>query len=446
MLARRGRQPQTVLLVAKVRAGGHAYYLEPTPATGRTVEEPGRWVGRGSADLGLGGDVSPQSLEAVLAGNDASGMPLPGADRRRVAVAAYDLTFCAPKSVSLLHALSDTELARAVHAGHGRAVDAGIGYLEDRALAVRRPSAEARRVPVESSGTPAAAFVHLTSRALDPHLHTHVVVANVGRGPEGSWSALDGRGLYAHAAAAGALYQAQLRYELTTTLGVAWGPLRHGRADVEGISPEARRAFSQRSEQIASHLASRGLGPADDARVSRRATYVAGLATRPAKDLVGSDELRPWWRARARAVGMSPRRLEAVLDRMPRRAADAEHVPRVDEATVVSALATVRHVDRAFSRRDVVRAWSATRPAGAPVDSVAAVVNGFMAKVGRQGPEGPGVAEARVELPEQLRRTELELLLERRGVALDRDADRDLGRGVGRTRVLGRAADLGLGL
>jgi len=113
--------------------------------------------------------------------------------------------------------------------------------------------------------------------SLSPHLHTHVVVANLGRGPEGRWSALDGRGLYAHASAVDALYHAHLRYELTRRLGVAWDLPDRGRADIAGIAPGARREFSRRSAQIAGHLAEREL-------TSGRARTVAGFATRADKD------------------------------------------------------------------------------------------------------------------------------------------------------------------
>ena len=67
-----------------------------------------------------------------------------------------------------------------------------------------------------------AAFRHRTSRAGDPHLHTHVLVANTVRGPDGKWRTLDFRHVYAHAKTAGYLYEAHLRHLLTERLGVEW--------------------------------------------------------------------------------------------------------------------------------------------------------------------------------------------------------------------------------
>ena len=243
-----------MLRVAKVRRGGHAYYLEVAGnGTGTGIEAAGRWLGTGAAALGLRGEVVGDALGAVLQGDDPLTLRRLGPSHHRVTVAAFDLSFCAPKSVSMLHALGPPEVAGEVLAAHERAVDAALDYVERRAVAVRRRAGGAL-VPVPADAVAAAGFVHRVSRALDPHLHSHVVMANLGRGPEGRFSALDGRGVYAHTPAAGALYHAQLRHELTTRLGVAFEPLRHGRADVAGIGPEARRAFSQRAAAIAEHL------------------------------------------------------------------------------------------------------------------------------------------------------------------------------------------------
>ena len=100
-----------------------------------------------------------------------------------------------------------------------------------------------------------AGFVHRVSRALDPHLHSHVVMANLGRGPDGTYTALDGRGLYAHRSAADALYHAQLRHELTTRLGCGMGaaaPWTRRRRRASASRPGL--AFSQRAAAIAEHV------------------------------------------------------------------------------------------------------------------------------------------------------------------------------------------------
>jgi conjugative relaxase-like TrwC/TraI family protein len=428
-----------VLRVAKVRTGGGDYYLEVATGTGTGIEAAGRWLGSGTPELGLSGDVGPDDLHAVLAGKDPATGQVLGTARHRVRVAAFDMTFAAPKSVSLLYALGDGDVSHAVAEGHASAVGAAMAYVEQRALAVRRRTDTALGpVPAAAEGIAAAGFVHRLSRALDPHLHTHVVVANLGRGPEGQWSALDGRGVYAHASATDALYHAHLRYELTNRLGIAWNPLDRGRADIAGIVPEARREFSRRATQIAAHLAERGA-------TGGRARTVAGHITRADKDrFLGADDLRPQWQDRARAVGLGPIRLEAVLDRAPRRSERWDRSDRQPSAVSDNVRALLGTADRPVTRRDVVRAWCRSLPGGAPARTVEDAADRLLENLEpERGPRGarhgPGVAERRHQPPSRTldradsERAEVSRLLARRGIGLDRSGHRspDVGFGLG---------------
>jgi len=434
-----------VLRVAKVRAGGHAYYLEVAAGTGTGVEPAGRWLGSGSAALGLRGEVDTEALGAVLAGRHPGSGARLGPFHHRVTVAGYDLSFCAPKSVSLLHALGAPEVAAEVQVAHDRAVEEALDYVGRRAVAVRRAEGGVA-LPVPADAVAAAAFVHRSSRALDPHLHTHVVLANLGRDGDGRFSAVDGRGLWAHAPAAGALYHVQLRHELSARLGVAWEPLRGGRADVAGIGPEARAAFSLRAAAIAEHLAARGLaGPG--------ARRIAGHATRPDKDVTRSAaELRVEWERRARSAGLGPGRLEAVLDRVPRRAAAG---PDLGPGAGDAVLLDLAGRSSTLTRRDAVRAWCARLPTGAPAGAVERAVDRTLGAVplaaGHDGRiERPGVGERRHSLDalglspgvglgvDRGERRHLQAILARRSVSLP------AGRGPERAR--GPEPDFGPGL
>ncbi len=162
-----------VLRVSKVRAGGADYYLGVAAGSGTGIEAAGRWMGAGTPELRLSGVVEGADLEAVLAGEDPGTGQVLGTARRQVTVAGFDMTFSAPKSVSLLHALGDSEVGDAVSAGHAGAVEAAMSYVGRHALAVRRrPVTLPVPVPTTVTGVAAAGFVHRTSRALDPHLHT----------------------------------------------------------------------------------------------------------------------------------------------------------------------------------------------------------------------------------------------------------------------------------
>jgi hypothetical protein len=95
----------------------------------------------------------------------------------------------------------------------------------------------------------AAAYRHRMSRALDPQLHTHVVAANVACGSDGRWTALHGHELYTHAKTAGFLYQAHLRAEVRERLGLEWGPVVKGAAELVDVSPDVLAHFSTRSRE-----------------------------------------------------------------------------------------------------------------------------------------------------------------------------------------------------
>ncbi len=161
-------------------------------------------------------------------------------------MSGYDLTFGAPKSVSLLHLLAPREIADQAGAAHRAAVDEALGYLERAALGVRRSGRHGTtRLP--ATGMVAGTFLHRTSRALDPHLHTHAVVANVAEGVDGRWSAVDSRRVFGHARAAEALYHARLRLESGERLGAAFETAPSGLGDVVGVDRALRRLFSQRA-------------------------------------------------------------------------------------------------------------------------------------------------------------------------------------------------------
>jgi conjugative relaxase-like TrwC/TraI family protein len=282
----------------RVARGSEDYYLG-------AGEAPGQWTGTGTGLLGVEGEVDEEGFRRVLDGcHPVTGERLvPAADGR---LSGLDLTFSAPKSVSLLWALHPDPVVRAAVAdAHHRAVTDGITYLESDALFARRGRNGHQHVPVQ--GLVAAGFGHRTSRAGDPQLHTHVVAANLVADHAGRWSAPDSRSVYRHARAAGFVYQARLRHELTTRLGVTWGPVRSGMADLAGVPRTAIDEFSHRRGQITAALEQRGLHSAG-------AAQVATLATRPGKDHPDPAGLIEDWQHHAQVAGID---LTDVVDRGP---------------------------------------------------------------------------------------------------------------------------------
>lgn len=362
-----------MLSIGKLGYGQEGYYLE-TVATGvedyyvGRGEAPGRWLGTMGTELGLEGQVGAEALREILAGHDPStGEPLARSRHRRVP--GFDLTFCAPKSVSVLWGLGGWETSRAVRAAHDASVEAALGYLEREACWSRRGTNGT--VALRGDGFVAAGFRHRTSRAGDPHLHTHVLVANTTRSADGLWGALDARHLYLHAKTAGYLYEAQLRAELTTRLGVAWGPVVNGIADVDGIPAAVLERFSTRRREIEAEMAARGVS-------SARAAQYAVLDTRQAKNYgVEPSLLHTHWTEQAAELGWIPDQLESVLGQNCPTALTAERVDKIS-SWLLGPDGLTRQAST-FDRRAVLRAWCDQLPEGADVSLVETLADQVLA-------------------------------------------------------------------
>ena len=278
-------------------------------------------------------------------------------DNRRPGI---DLTVSAPKSVSVLFGLGDRDVVDAVRAAHEAAIGQAIAYLEHAAgHGLRGHQGDGQRASrIRTDGWIAAAFEHHTSRAEDPQLHTHLVLANLLHGADGKWSALDSRAVHRHKQTGSYVYHATLRAELTRTLGVHWTPVDKGIAEIAGIPKPLRRLFSTRRAQIDAHLAKTG-------RTGAGAAEAACLATRPAKKRgVPERTLRERWAAAATAAGHAPDRLlEAVLGQ-----ARPPTLPPLDVLTEqLLGPAGLTAQATGFDRRDLLQAICQTLPPGAPV-------------------------------------------------------------------------------
>ena len=130
-------------------------------------------------------------------------------------------------------------------AAHDIAVAAVAGWIEAHAHTRFRIAGEV--AVVDAEGMVAAGFRQHTSRTADPQLHTHVVIANRVRSPDGRWLALDARTIKLDQRTLSALYHAGLRAELTARLGVGWDVPVHGIAELAAIPEVLRVEFSQRT-------------------------------------------------------------------------------------------------------------------------------------------------------------------------------------------------------
>jgi conjugative relaxase-like TrwC/TraI family protein len=270
-----------MLSIGKLVVGQQRYY-EQQVAQGRDDyysgrgEAPGEWTGAGARALGLESRVSAEQFNALIAGSDPRDPSARLRDGPDPKVAALDLTFSAPKSVSVLFAVGGEEVAGELVAAHEAAVRAAVEWIEDTAVLVRRGPQGHIRLPGE--GLIAAAYRHRMSRALDPQLHTHVVAANLTRGPDGRFTALFGTPIYQAAKTGGYLYQAHLRAEISERLGLEWGPVRKGAAELKDVPQMALEEFSRRRHEMQRAAAEGGFSLG-----SKRSAEAAAVDTRERK-------------------------------------------------------------------------------------------------------------------------------------------------------------------
>ncbi|BBY14403.1 MobF family relaxase [Mycobacterium marseillense] len=299
-------------------------------------------------------------------------------------VHGFDLTFCAPKSVSLIRALQGNDVTeKAVVAAHTTAMREAMEYLAAHAgyTRIHNPVTGDKDL-VRLPGLVAIAYQHETSRAGDPHLHTHVIVPNRQARADGRLVSIDGTSLFHEAKAAGVIYQATLRRELNRSIGVEWAPVdaATGMAEVAGINPETITAWSQRSSALRQWAAG-NLVVVDGAQPTAAQLAAAQKATRPAKpEQLAWAALRQMWRADARGLGVDRGAHSAA--REARRARSATATAPLVRGRL---LAAGEAMDKAaFTRADLVELIGAQLPVdteGSPRQLVEAAVDGLGLRV-----------------------------------------------------------------
>jgi len=308
----------TVRVTTLKGADAGAYYVEALPSYYLEAEEPpGQWLGVGAAQLGLAGDVDEDQFLSVMAGTD------PNRPERHLgraydekSVRGFDVTASAPKSVSVLFALGDHHVRTEVLAAHDAAVEAMTGWIERHAHTRYRIGGEVAIVDAE--GIIAATFRQHTSRALDPQLHTHVVIANRVKSPDGRWLALDARLIKHDQRTLSALYHVGLRAELTRRLGVRWNEPEHGIAEIHDVTDDVLALFSSRANDVERRLdikldrfvATMGREPTP--RERWKLEREAAVDSRPAKPTPSNaTELHAQWAEQVRDAGRHPRHVVA---------------------------------------------------------------------------------------------------------------------------------------
>ncbi|ELI5413964.1 relaxase domain-containing protein [Vibrio parahaemolyticus] len=279
------------------------YHIDQTSETYQFVggEIPGTWAGLGASILGLSGEVEENDFLSLMAGispKTKDSLYQQNAKKHRP---AFDVVFNAPKPVSVIWARANSELRSKIESAHKKAVIDALHFIEENASYTRRGKNGVHHEKV--IGVVAALFQHSTSRADDPHLHTHCVIANVAKRLDGTYGSLESMYILKWQKAASYLYKSKLSEHLrnlgfsTYTSNYSFG--------IQGVPANICHHYSKRRTQILGALEAKQL------RTAKAANIVAKF-TRGKKKPIDRPELLSSWQSEMDELKFS----ETMLDKL----------------------------------------------------------------------------------------------------------------------------------
>lgn len=296
-----------MLSISKIGNGDDAvkYYTQYAMEQG---ESEGKWVGRAAQRIAkiYEQKVNSEDMKQVLSGNGISGKRLVKVGKNHTP--GWDLTFSAPKSVSVVWANSEDALRSKIEQIQEAATRDALDYLEEHSSRSRTGKGGTSSVKTELL---VGLFQHSSNRDLEPQLHTHSVVANVTLGVDGKWRTLDSRHLYKDQKAISAVYKASLAHRMRE-IGFDVERTKNS-FEIVGIGQEIRDFFSSRSKAIENELTSQGVARSS---ASREQKETATLKSRKKKVVKGShvESARDFerWQKESLKFGISPDKCTAI--------------------------------------------------------------------------------------------------------------------------------------
>ncbi len=278
-----------MLSIANISSSGAAlsYYEEDDYYSQGSIDHQNssNWLGQGAKQLGLTGQVDKENFKNVLEGKLPDGTLLgqKKGDEVKHAV-GIDMTFSAPKSVSILSEVLGEEK---IHQLHQKAVENTLKYAEDNFIATRVKDGK-KVVKQQVKSMIAATFMHNTSRNLDPQLHTHCVIANIVKRNDGNWRSAWFGEIFDNKKLLGCIYRAELAKELVKEGYEINRTHNDGRFEVAGVPKDLIDAFSSRSKEIKEALEQYNF---KNAKTAADAT----MRTREAKKVYDREVLEKMW-------------------------------------------------------------------------------------------------------------------------------------------------------
>ncbi len=249
------------------------------------------WFGKGAESQGLEGAINQDDYDRVLGGITPDGVQLgrtvAGENQHRPAV---EYAFTPPKSVSVLALVAGD--ARIIDA-HNQAVAETLADIEKNAIQTR-VAQNGQTVSVNTGNMIAANFIHTTSRAGDPNLHTHSLIMNMTEKPDGSYGSInfdvmwnDIKELYGEA------YSVRLAKKMSELGYVVLAKGKNSEYEIAGVSQEMIDTYSKRRAAIVHAMDELGVEGAKEAEK-------ANVMTRTSKTHLTFSELRDTWKEEAK--------------------------------------------------------------------------------------------------------------------------------------------------
>lgn len=314
-----------MLSISAVSVGGGAtnYYVEYAQEMG---EAPGQFYDR-TGELGLSGQVvTSEAMQNLFDGKTPDGSRALCKNAGRGHRPGWDLTYSAPKSVSIIWANASPEMRAKLEAAHEKAVKAGLDYMNEHAAYVRTGHGGKN---LEKAKLVAAVFQHSSNRKEQPQLHSHATVFNVARTDNDlKWRTLESREFFRAKMASGAIYQAELAHQVQR-LGLEVERMKDGTFQVKGVPLAVCLAQSGRSKEITDLLSQQGL--TRETAPAHLKEYLA-LKTRTQKDHARIARDFDRWQGENAKAGFGPKEQEAIFQQLQGRTPSVRQVEQKELA------------------------------------------------------------------------------------------------------------------
>lgn len=341
-----------MLSISTVSASGASSYYTKD---GYYTQEQGEWQGKGAEALGLSGPVDKEQFTNLLEGKSQDGtqefIKAGGNGEHR---AGLDLTFSAPKSVSVLSEVVGDER---VKEAHDKAVSSTLNYIE-LSYSQARQKEDGESKHVDTGNLIIAKFDHNLSRELDPQLHTHCVVANITKREDGEWRALSNEQLYDNKILFGQHYRNELSANLKE-LGYTCKSDEKGLFEVQGVDQKLMDHFSERKSQIDEKVAEYKEQGKYENLTEPEIREKACLASRSAKQDVDIESVKEGWGKEIEKLGYSKESIIEATREATTKAKEAESQrtePKMNSYDYVRlATKAITEQESTFSKEDVLK-------------------------------------------------------------------------------------------